>query len=83
MPGAEFGEITAERRTDGRCQRCHKTDHRRNDVEFLTRENQISRRENRRDHAATEKSLQGTVDDHFLDRGGSGAHQAHHRETGR
>ncbi len=78
-----MAEIATHRRTDRRRERRDEADNRRNDWALGWREDDEGRSKHRRDHAATDKALEGAVDDHLVDIGGGRGKCARRGEAGR
>ena len=72
VPGKPVGEIAADRRPDGRRERRHEADDRRDQRLLVARKDGEGRGEHGRDHAAADEALQRPPDDHLLDRVGAG-----------
>ena len=58
VPGEPVGQVAADRRADGRCERRHEPDDRRDERLLVAWEDGERRSEHRRDHAAADEALQ-------------------------
>jgi hypothetical protein len=81
VPRHQVGDVTADRRADGRRQRRDKTDDRADNVKLAARKHRVGGGEHGRDHARADKALDRAPQDHLLDGRGQAAHETCEGET--
>ncbi len=82
MPGGQIGQVAADGRPNGRSERGHEPDDRRDHRLLRAWKNRVGRGEHRRHHAAADEALHRPPDDHLVHGRGQPAHQARDREAG-